>query len=269
MKKYTGTIRKSKKQVYLEHGVIYNNGKILTPIGWTRELLKKGNSKTGEKVWTFSLLPGTAFYTSTVNGVEYTVKGTCICDCVGCYAKTGCYYFKSVIRSMLINTYLVNKHIEFVKAALTAQIKALGRIEIRIHAAGDFNTENPEEYADMWKSILEENSINIFDCWTYTKVKKYENLFNHIKNANIVKSVIPGVGVNYGKCGYIISTYKLLKRLGKRVYICLCGIDPNKHCENCSVCALYEYVLFIEHSTAYKAEEDPLYEELKALALAQ
>lgn len=269
MKKATGTIRKSKKQVYLEHGIVYNNGKILTPMGWIRELLKKGNSKTGKKVYTFSLLPGTAFYTSTVNGIEYTVKGTCICDCLGCYAKTGRYVFDNVIRSMLINTWLVNNHLDFVKRALSSQIECLGRVEIRIHAAGDFNTTNSDEYATLWHDIIKKYSVSIYDGWTYTKIKKYESLFEDVQNANIVKSIIPGVGVNFGYCDYIISTYKLLKRLGKKVYICLCGIDPLKHCENCSVCALYEYVLFIEHSTEYKAENDPLYPALCEIALNQ
>lgn len=268
-KKNSGTIRKSKKQVYLEHGIIYDNGRILTPIGWVRELMKKGNTKTGVTVYTFSTLPGTAFYTATVNGIEYTVKGTCICDCEGCYATAGHYHRKTVIRSMLINTYLVNNYLKFVKRALSAQIQCLGRVEIRIHAAGDFNTVNSEEYANMWHDVIKKYSVKLYDGWTYTKIKKYEPLFDDIKNANIVKSVIPGVGVNFGHCDYIISTYKLLKRLGKSVYICLCGIDKDKTCEQCSVCATYEYVLFIEHSTNYKAEEDPLYDELCRLAREQ
>lgn len=268
-KKNNSVIRKSKKQMYLEHGIIYNNGKILTPMGWTRELLKKGNTKTGAKVYTFSLLPGTAFFKSTVNGTEYTEKGTCICDCEGCYAKTGRYVFDNVIRSMLINTHLVNNHIDFVYRALSAQIECLNRPEIRIHAAGDFNTKNTEEYAHMWHTIINKYSVKIQDAWTYTKIKKYEDLFNTIKNANIVKSIIPGAGVNFGKCEYIIKTYRLLKSLGKSVYICMCGIDPLQHCENCSVCALYEYVLFVEHSTAYKADKDPLYPVLCEIAKNQ
>lgn len=83
-----------------------------------------------------------------------------------------------------------------------------------------------------------------------------------MKNANIVKSVIPGIGFNFGHCDYIINAYYTLKELGKSVYICKCGIDKNQHCERCGVCATYEYVLFIEHSTGYNAEKDPLYNKL-------
>lgn len=93
-------------------------------------------------------------------------------------------------------------------------------------------------------------------------MKQYETLFDDLKNANIVKSIIPSIGFNFGKCEYIINAYFTLKTMGKSVYICKCGIDKNQHCENCGVCAAYEYVLFLEHSTDYKAEADPLYSKL-------
>jgi len=118
-----------------------------------------------------------------------------------------------------------------------------------------------------WKRIVTENKNFLF--WTYTKVKECESLFDGIDNANIVKSVINGIGVNYGHCDYIMNTYNKLKAMNASVYICRCGIDKNQHCENCKHCATADFVLFIEHSTAYKAEKDPLYEELKALINSQ
>ena len=54
----------------------------------------------------------------------------------------------------------------------------------------------------------------------------------------------------------------MLKQAGKNVYICRCGIDKNQHCEGCKVCATYKYVLFVEHSTGYNAEKDPLFRKL-------
>ena len=250
----------TKKEVYAKYGIKLENGKIVSPIGNICELLKEGNTKTGKLVYTFSLLPGTCEYTVDVDGHVYTVKGTCKCDCIGCYAKTGKYNCTGVIRSMAINTYLVNNHINFVKACIMAQLECIGRGEIRIHAAGDFNTKNPDQYAAMWLSIAKQN--NTFRFWTYTKVKQYETLFDNLKNANIVKSVIPGIGFNFGHCDYIINAYYTLQDMGKSVYICKCGIDKNQHCEKCGVCATYEYVLFIEHSTGYNAEKDPLYAKL-------
>ena len=250
----------TKKQAYANYGVIFNNGKVLSPIGPIPEILKPGNGKTGEEVLTFSLLPGTEEYEIVINGIIEEVKGTCICTCTGCYAKTGRYNCDNVINSMGINTYLVTYHLDFVKRCIMAQLDYMGRGEVRIHAAGDFNTLNSDDYANMWFFIAKK--YNSFRFWTYTKIKKFESLFDELKNANIVKSVIPGIGFNFGHCDYIINAYYTLKDLGQSVYICKCGIDKEQHCQRCGVCATYKYVLFLEHSTGYNAEKDPLYGKL-------
>lgn len=247
------TMKQSKKAIYAAHGIEYKNGKILYNGTWISELLKEGNSKTGKKVYTWSMLPGKA--------------GTCACDCVGCYAQTGFYNMPSVIESLTLNTYIVENDIDFFYNAICAQLETIGSGEIRIHAAGDFNTKNSKEYANCWKMIA--LKYNTFLFWTYTKVKEYETLFDGIENANIVKSVINGIGYNFGHCDYIINTYNTLKNHGASVYICRCGIDKNQHCENCKHCATTDFVLFIEHSTEYKAEKDPLFETLKAIIDAQ
>lgn len=250
----------NKKEIYEKYGIEFKNSKILSPIGFIGELLKVGNSKTGTLVYTFSTLAGNGEHTVEISGTKYTVKGTCVCNCPGCYAQTGFYRMNSVIKSLAINTILVNNHLDFVERALMAQLETIGRGEIRIHASGDFSTTEPDSYANMWYRIAKKN--NSFRFWTYTKVKRFETLFDDLKNANIVKSVIPGVGFNFGTCEYIINAYYTLKSLNQSVYICRCGIDKNQHCERCGVCATYKYVLFIEHSTSYKAEEDPLFEKL-------
>lgn len=256
-----------KGAIYAAHGITYKGGKLISPIGPICELLKDGNTKTGKAVYTFSLLPGTRDFTIDINGTEYTVKGTCGCDCVGCYAGKGRYETDTVIRSMTINTYLVNYYPDFVKAAISAQLDIIGRGEIRIHAAGDFNTADPDTYAHMWREIAETKTT--FRFWTYTKVRKYEGLFDGLKNANIVKSIIPRVGFNFGHCDYIMSAYYALKAMGKRVYICKCGFDKEQHCEGCGVCTSYDYVLFLEHSTEYNGEKDPLYPTLREIVMNQ
>lgn len=250
----------TKKQIYAAHGIQFKSGKILSPIGWTNELLKEGNSKTGKAVYTWSLLPGTLYYTVNVGDTKQTVRGTCVCDCNGCYAMTGFYKMENVIDSMGKNTILVNDHMDFVRRAICAQLEILGRGEIRIHAAGDFNTLDPDSYAAMWRDIA--NAFRSFRFWTYTKIHRFESLFDDLKNANIVKSIIPHIGVNFGHCDYIINAYYTLLSMGCSVYICRCGIDKNQHCERCGICATYDYVLFVEHSTDYKAEEDPLFGKL-------
>lgn len=243
----------NKKQIYAKHGIEYVNGKIIYHGQPIAELLKEGNSKTGKRVYTWSMLPGK--------------EGTCVCSCEGCYAMTGFYQMPSVKAALQQNTDIVNNDIEFFYSAISAQLETIGSGEIRIHAAGDFNTKNPTEYAYTWQRIAKENPSFLF--WTYTKVSQFENLFDDIHNANIVKSVINGIGYNFGHCDYIINVYKKLKAAGANVYICRCGIDKSQHCENCKHCATADFVLFIEHSTAYKAESDPAFEELKAIINAQ
>lgn len=245
----------TKKEIYASHSIEYKAGKILYRGRWIAELLKEGNSKTGKKVYTWSMLAGNKD------------NGTCICNCEGCYAQTGFYNMPSVKESLQLNTSIVNNDLDFFYNAICAQLETIGKGEVRIHASGDFNTKNSKAYADCWKMIA--LKYNTFLFWTYTKMKEYETLFDGIDNANIVKSVINGIGYNFGHCGYIIKTYKKLKAMNASVYICRCGIDKNQHCENCKHCATSQFVLFIEHSTEYKAEKDPLYNELKALIDSQ
>lgn len=143
----------TKKSIYAAHDIQYKDGKILSPIGWIPELLKVGNSKTGKNVWTWSILPTNREFTVTVNGVSYTLRGSCPCSCAGCYATTGFYKQENVITSMATNQILVENHIDFVRRAISAQLEIIGRGEVRIHAAGDFATVNSAEYSAMWYGI--------------------------------------------------------------------------------------------------------------------
>ena len=256
---------KSKKDIYARYGIEYKNGKINVPeFGFIPELLIDGNSKLGKGVWTFSTLAGTKNYHVTINEKEYDILGTCICDCIGCYAQTGFYNMNNVQISNAIKTYLCRNYSEFVKNAIIAQIKANDIKLLRIHASGDFFND---EYIEMWRDIVKECENCVF--WTYTKIARAEKAFDNFPNANIVKSCIDNFGVNFGHCDYILRLYKALKAENKAVYICRCGIDKNQHCTNCKGCSKNEYVLFIEHSTDYKAELDPAYNELKSIIESQ
>ena len=233
-----------KAQIYSKYGIAYKGGKIETPIGATAELLKVGNSKTGAAVRTWSMS-----------------QTTCPCHCKGCYANYGCYQFANVKKSLNNNTEIATKHLDFLNRALRAQLETFAdNTEIRIHAVGDFFGH---DYLMMWHDIARDYPKLIF--WTYTKVRAFETAFDDLPNANIVKSVIPNFGFNFGHCGYVIEMYKALMKIGAKVHICRCGIDNNQHCANCGKCSSCEYVLFIEHSTEYKAEEDPRFEELTEL----
>ena len=239
-------MRTTKAMIYARYGIIYNakTQTIETPIGPVRELLKAGNSKTGKAVRTWSI-----------------DRTTCPCICPGCYAGTGFYNTASVQESLRRNTELTRDHLEFVNRAIRAQLETLpAGTEIRIHAVGDFFSG---EYLEMWHEIAKDFPSMIF--WTYTKVRAFENAFQDLENANIVKSVVPGFGFNFGHCDYVIDMYKALVKLGVKVHICRCGIDPDQHCQGCHKCSECEYVLFVEHSTDYVATEDPRYAELVEL----
>ena len=264
--------RVNKKAIYAEYGIEYSKGKIYAPIyGWINPLLINGNAKLGKGVYTWSMLPTDELITYFENGEKKTEKGTCPCTCRNaktgkkdCYACNGCYLFNSTKLSLARKTVLARLYMDFVRRAILAQIKA-DRIHIcRIHAAGDFFNA---AYIEMWRDVCTACPDCLF--WSYTKNPAAENAFDDIPNCNIVKSVIAGKGFNFGKCGYIIGLYYYLKAAGKSVYICRCGVDKQQHCTNCRHCYECEYVLFLEHGTEYKAEEDPLFPAFVALVESQ
>lgn len=237
-------MRLTKAMIYNKYGILYKAGKIETPVGTMCELLKVGNSKTGRKVRTWSMN-----------------QTTCPVHCAGCYANYGCYQFSNVKESLRKNTEIAREHLDFLDRALRAQLETFpAGTEIRIHAVGDFFSG---EYLKMWHDIARDFPELIF--WTYTKVRAFENAFADLENANIVKSIVDGFGFNFGHCDYIIGMYKALRELGVKVHICRCGIDKDQRCAGCHKCSECEFVLFIEHSTSYKAEEDPRYNELVEL----
>lgn len=253
----------TKFDIYKKYGIFYDTKKqkIFVPSlnMWIRPLLKNNNRKL--RVAAFSIYPGTNSYTVVLNnGKKLEISGTCPMNCKGCYAQTGCYRYTNVKNGIALITWLCMNDIDFVKRAIIAQIKADKIDTIRIHATGDFLST---EYIKMWHEIAEENTTVKF--WTYTKNPIAENAFNDLNNINIVKSIIPGIGFNFGHIGYIIDTYNELKSKGEKVHICKCGIDKNQHCTNCRGCIDNTYVLFIEHSTEYKAEKDPLYNNIVEL----
>jgi hypothetical protein len=209
-------------------------------------------------------LPTRDGYTVIINGREYKLIGTCPTTCGGCYATRGNYRFQSVKNALGIRTWLAQNDIDFLKRAIMAQIEADGIKVLRIHAAGDFFSW---AYVEMWREIAKR--FPDVKMWSYTKKAQAENAFSDLENVNIVKSIVPGFGFNFGHCDYILKTYDALKSAGKSVYICKCGIDKNQHCINCGACRSREYVLFIEHSTEYVAEKDEKYNDLKAVIDSQ
>ena len=256
--------RKTQKEIMSEYGIEKIGDKnIMSPIGKIPFLLVNGNEKIGKNVYHFSTLPGSHEITFTFNDKEFTEKGTCNQTCIGCYGFAG-NYTRYGFAGPGFRTIIARYHTDFMVNAIIAQIKAQDIKYVRIHATGDFFST---EYVNAWKTIIENCKDTTF--WTYTKNPAAENAFNDINNVNIVRSLIPGYGFNFGHCDYVKKMYNYLKSKNESVYICRCGIDKNQHCTNCKGCSKNKYVLFIEHSTDYKAEKDPLFEEIKNLIEAQ
>lgn len=274
--------RITKKDIYAEYGIEYNNGKIYSPIlkMWINPLLINGNKKIGRGVWQWSITAGNKAVNADViahaigndselnsmdpDALRIAAGGTCRVNCPGCYAQTGCYLFFSTRVSLARKTLLCKLDAEWTERALMAQIKADKIKYCRIHVAGDFFSDS---YVKMWTRIAKNNPDTIF--WTYTK-QGFKSLakFDALENANIVKSII-GRRVNYGKAAYIVALYTELKAAGESVYICRCGIDANQHCAGCHHCYSAKYVLFLEHSTNYRPENDPAYNAFIALVNSQ
>ena len=266
-----------KTAVYAKYGIQFDAKKnqfYVPGFGWTFMPLVNGNEKIGVGVWHFSTLPGKKHYTLNINvkagkldkenPIVVDVDGTCVCTCEGCYAMTSNYRYGTTLAYLAHRTIVARLYMETLEKCINAQIEAENIKLCRIHAAGDFFNM---EYVEMWKRIALANPGCVF--WSYTKNADAENAFDEIPNCNIVKSMIPNIGKNYGTCKYIMDAYAFLKAAGKKVYICRCGVDPDQHCVNCKGCSMHEYVLFIEHSTAYKAEKDPLYPAIVALIESQ
>ena len=223
-----------------------------------------GNSKLGKGVYTFSILAGNKTENVTIDGQNFDVAGTCPCNCPGCYAQKNRYAFGTVKEANARKTVLARLYPDFVQRAIVAQIKADKVKTCRIHASGDFFST---DYIALWRNVIKACP----DCtfWTYTKLAEAESAFDDLANANVVKSIIPGIGYNFGHCDYIIDTFNKLQEMGKSVYICRCGIDKNQHCTNCKGCSKNDFVIFVEHSTGYIAESDPLYKDIVKLVESQ
>ena len=216
------------------------------------ELLVNGNEKIGKNIWHFSTTPGCQ-----------SCGGTCFGTCKGCYGMCGNYRYASVKNALAMRTEIAKTDLEFFTAEIIKEIKKHHIQYVRIHATGDFFSR---EYVNAWYEIATACKGTRF--WTYTK--SYGHGFddaldrlNGLENVNIVHSIVPGCGFNFGHCDYILDTYYKLLASGEKPFICRCGIDKNQHCNNCTKCSTCKYVLFIEHSTEYKAKKDPAFETIK------
>lgn len=270
--------RQTRKDIFAAYGIQYDGKHIYCePLNrWVPVLLVNGNRKIGKGVYHFSITAGNAPVSAEVvrkaigaaaeafQDAQRLCGGTCCCNCPGCYAQTGHYVKSNVRASLAWRTFLVRVHMAWVENAINAQIAAFQIKMVRIHAAGDFFSN---EYVQMWTRIAQANPDTIF--WTYTKTAfQAVREFDGLSNANVVKSLVNG-GFNFGHAGYLVRLYHELVKAGKSVWICRCGIDKDQHCNTCHHCFSSEYVLFLEHGTDYRPEQDPDYPAFVELVNSQ
>lgn len=228
--------------------------------------LVQGNEKLGNSVWHSSTLPTNKTITAKLkDGTELSELGTCPFTCKGCYGERNNYNYNTTKYWLIMRTRLLRNYPEIYFLLIDLQIQYERIEKLRIHAVGDFL---PGEALGFYEILKKYPNVK---SWTYTKLSVSGDIaiLDSLKNCNVVKSVIPGFGFNFGKVAYIANLYYYLKRNNKSVYICRCGIDKEQHCSNCSGCSDHEFVLFIEHSTGYKAINDYGYNKIVDLIESQ
>ena len=154
--------RITKKTIYANYDINYrsSDGKIESPIGWIKPLLKKGNEKVGENTWTFSIHHGnetlsleqvSAIVRKILEDMGKTcITGSCACHCNGCYCDAGFYNMPDVRDGAIIRLILCRFFLDFVRRAILAQLQADKILLVRIHAQGDFFSA---DYVAMWRSV--------------------------------------------------------------------------------------------------------------------
>lgn len=228
--------------------------------------LVQGNEKLGTLVWHSSTLPtNRQFEIVTPSGEIVTACGTCPTTCPGCYATSGNYRYPKQRYSLYMRTRLLREYPAVYFLLVRLQLTHENISRLRIHAAGDFIPGEAAGFMDVLKEFPH------VIAWTYTKLPIAGEIaaLDALPNCNIVKSVIPGHGFNYGHIEYIAAVFYALKRAGESVYICRCGIDDNQHCSDCDGCAKHKYVLFVEHSTGYNPKKSPFWKRFIELVEKQ
>jgi len=225
--------------------------------------LVKGNTKLGKTVSHSSTVPTNKEITcKDKDGNEIRERGTCPLSCKGCYGTTNNYQYNSTKYYLIMRTRLLRNHPDLYFKLVAIQLTYQHYEKLRIHAVGDFIPGEARGFRDVLVNFPGVKT------WTYTKVNEDNEdikALNALPNCNVVKSIIPGHGFNYGTVAYVANMYYYLKRNNKSVWICRCGIDPEQHCSDCDGCSSHEYVLFLEHSTKYNAKTDYGYDKFVEL----
>lgn len=181
-----------------------------------------------------------------------TMYKTCLnCStCAGqCYAAKSYRQYSNVRESWDKNYQLSKYAPELFKARIIAELKKSRKQYCRIHVSGDFYSA---DYTRLWIDICK--ACPDVKFFTYTKVDEslpeiYAAVteLDSLPNCHIVKSLYKGKR-NFGSMEYIGALKSEITAAGHSCHICGCGIEEGVKCgRDCTACAKYDYVLFLEH----------------------
>lgn len=215
-----------------------------------------GNIKLGN-MGSWSKLMGNDDYTVTINGHEYTLKGSCGGYCEGC--KGACYVRKSyrypsVIKRHALNSKAFNEDLEQAFEQLRGQLERKRKpfTIIRINQSGEL--ESKEEFMHWCKTasmnpnttfyvytkafdIIEE-SLELVPTNMYVLVSVWHeygiDFYNKVKDNNRVKAFVYMDGFDYEAMDLHVETmcnaYKRDENTGKMV------LNHNLTCDKCKKC---------------------------------
>ena len=225
-------------------------------MSYTAKLVKNGNIKIGNTMWSWNKLAG--------SGEIAGCKGTCGKYCKGCYdpknpKKSPCYVFKSYVQYGWDKSTVVKSHIQNTKIMRENLIKAFAEIEqqirrakkkptaIRIHASGEI--ESVKELK-LWTIVADEFPGIYF--YLYTKnYKTVEAVLKDIKE--LPKNFYINISIWHENGVKFYNKWKQLKNIRAFVYDdgvglklkpdCYCpAYDKNGKlhhditCDKCKIC---------------------------------
>jgi len=165
-------------------------------------------------------------------GITTLPTSVCKMQCKGCYARKAEKRFPAVLTAR-------KQHLEATKqnnyiSIMISEIKASGVKVFRIHESGDFYSQ---EYTNKWKSIME--ALPEVKFYTYTKSSF---IMPVLPNFNLIQSIVPGKGFNFGNQQYCEE----LQQEG--YFLCPCIKGSSVECmKDCTVCATESKVCFLIH----------------------
>lgn len=140
-------------------------------------LLKKGNSKLGNGIWTFS-----------IPAIETCPNRSKMCE-KACYTMKGPSMFKNVRTSRDVS-YEASKQDAFVDDVCGELSRKRGSVVVRIHVEGDFYSL---DYIAKWTKIIERNQNHKFFMftrqWRDSSFIPFLQYLNGLPNAEVFASV--------------------------------------------------------------------------------